>query len=662
MQQKMRLTVRRISPTFFAKAGERKRGRGCYCLVPSAGNRLLFRASHKARHNRRDLRARGVARRGEPAVDAVDQAHADRPAHRVERVVRHVARIGELIEARGLAHVVARPLRVAVEDRRHVLTGDAVLRAEAAAVAVHDAAFIRPADGGVEPIARAHVAERRAVARFRAASEVVKHLREHRAGHGAIRRKAVAARAVEDLARGDERDVLAVPIRSAHVVERLGVVHNDDLARACDRDDDAALVALRNARQIAVRVLFLCHDAGAAVRHLNFDLRHFRHGNDAVAVLIVQHGGHIDLHAARAVLHGFGNRCDRQRGLRGAALVAGGLRLLLADGGLLREDAAVFVLDDGAGGAVRRLVLRRDGLFHRFVAVRVRGGRGRGGLGGRHAVFIGLGGDLRLGDGGGEHVALLVLDRRGRGGRTRRRAVLRGGHVGLGLGGRFGKGLGQHPAAFRLDLLRDLDRLRRFGLFGLAAVGVVLRGDGVAVLLLGLGLGDGLVAAGVRRGLRDRLRVTDPGGVRHGAVRVLLAAGGLGVDRFRLGLNSGAVRVLGLDRFRRLVRHGHGAVAVRFGGGGGVQLRRHGCAVRRSRGLRGLCLGGRARRARRGRGGVPVAAVIPLAGGRRGRRGGGGRGRGRRADRHRDARRHAVAVVFVAHDLVPNIVGSGVGF
>ena len=79
---------------------------------------------HEAHEDGRDLCAGGGALRVQLAVRALKEPFGDCPLHGLCRVSADLVRIGETGQGGGFAHVVALLLRVAVQDRCQLLTGD----------------------------------------------------------------------------------------------------------------------------------------------------------------------------------------------------------------------------------------------------------------------------------------------------------------------------------------------------------------------------------------------------------------------------------------------------------------------------------------------------------------------------------------------------------
>ena len=102
---------------------------------------------HEAVEDGGDLRSCGVAGGQETAFGAVDQLFGDGPAERGFGVGGDLRGVGEAAQARARGGAVLLVLRVAIEDRSHLLAGDVGVRAERRrAGAVDDAVVGGPGD------------------------------------------------------------------------------------------------------------------------------------------------------------------------------------------------------------------------------------------------------------------------------------------------------------------------------------------------------------------------------------------------------------------------------------------------------------------------------------------------------------------------------------
>ena len=329
-----------------------------------------------------DLRSGGGALRVEPVAVALEHPAAHRPLHRGHGVGADLVRVGVGPQPVGqLRRPVAH--QVAEEDRRELLAGDRVVRAEApVAVAADHALGRRPADRLGVPRALGHVGEVHGIVHHRAARLPPQDRDEHRAGHALVRREAVGGRAGHQPLVVDVLHVVTVPGVRAHVREGqivgLGPPTGVD-GRAGGEGD--ALDRLRQGR-VGVPA---GEDVAAALRHVPRQIdraaaRQPQGGQGAAAVGVEGQGvvgGAAAATAAGAVagpVGGEGEVCGHRgvevilfiahipavEGVAGFGGGGGGLRGLAVGDGLFGDCAAVVRVKGhgivGGQGEVERIM------------------------------------------------------------------------------------------------------------------------------------------------------------------------------------------------------------------------------------------------------------------------------------------------------------------
>ena len=132
--------------------GAQGRKQGCplwgaaLCGKGSGGG--LCNILHEAVEDGGDLCSCGIAGGQEAAVGAVDQLLGEGPAERGFGVGRDLRGVGEAVQACAGGGAILLVLRVAVEDRSHLLAGDVGVRRERrGAGAVDDTVVGGPGDG-----------------------------------------------------------------------------------------------------------------------------------------------------------------------------------------------------------------------------------------------------------------------------------------------------------------------------------------------------------------------------------------------------------------------------------------------------------------------------------------------------------------------------------
>ena len=172
--------------------------------------------------DRRDLCAGRLCLRHKVAAGAVDQTLADRPVHRLNGVggeLRRVGKAAEIFLERHSRHAAVDC--VAVQDRRKLLTGHGVVRAEeAGAVAVDDAVRCRPCDRLGEPLVAVHILEVGCTGHGGAARHAVEDGDDHGTGQRCVGREAIGARAVHDALLVDVADIVIEPVAAGHIGKR----------------------------------------------------------------------------------------------------------------------------------------------------------------------------------------------------------------------------------------------------------------------------------------------------------------------------------------------------------------------------------------------------------------------------------------------------------
>ncbi len=155
--------------------------------VLRGGDRLAGEEAVEQGQDLGDFGAGGVAAGVQQAAGlAVDEAHADAPAHGVPGVFGQGVGVAEAGEGIALAQGELAHGGVAVEDGAHLLAGDAAVGAEGiGAQAGHDAAGLGPAHGIIIVGALGHVLEGVLPLHLGAAGDAVEHRHQLAAGHGA---------------------------------------------------------------------------------------------------------------------------------------------------------------------------------------------------------------------------------------------------------------------------------------------------------------------------------------------------------------------------------------------------------------------------------------------------------------------------------------------
>ena len=280
---------------------------------------------HIAHEDRGDLCAGRAALRVEinraVQLRAVDELFGVRPAHGLEGVGADPGLVGIGHGERALRH--GQPLEdgVAVEDRCHLLAGDAAVGIkQVAADAVDDLVFRCPDDCVGVPCTRRHIAERIFRRGLRLTLEPVEHRHEHRAGHFAVRLKGRVGRAVEQAGLENEVDADMRPV---------GAFGDVDIGAA-----RAALAALAEGEHRKDGFLPLVADR-AGLDELAGRGQGRRSGDDS----------HIPRVAERA---------DGRVGVGIVAMLAGVGRVAQLGAGRGGDDGRQLVLGHGNGHGVRR--------------------------------------------------------------------------------------------------------------------------------------------------------------------------------------------------------------------------------------------------------------------------------------------------------------------
>ena len=195
--------------------------------VVQGGDLLAAEVAVEAGQHLGDLGAGGVACGIEQAAGlAVDEAHADAPAHGVLGIVVELVRIVEVGEGITLGQGELEHGGVAVEDGAHLLAGDAVLGAEGlGAQTGHDAAGLGPAHSVVVVGGLGHVPEGILGFHLGAAGDAVEHRDQLAAGHGAVGGEGRLADAVHQAGEVDVLHLGDVPGVGLQVLDgEVGIV------------------------------------------------------------------------------------------------------------------------------------------------------------------------------------------------------------------------------------------------------------------------------------------------------------------------------------------------------------------------------------------------------------------------------------------------------
>ena len=152
---------------------------------------------------------------------SLHQTDSVRPLHGIQRPGRHLVHIGEARQRIGVRHIDLMVLRIAVQDRCHLLTGDGIVRAELlGAVTFHDLCRLRPADRFGIPLFGLHIVKAHGVINDRLALQTPQHRDDHGAGSIGLRCKFRIGNALHQALFHDVVNVIIAPCRGSNIGER----------------------------------------------------------------------------------------------------------------------------------------------------------------------------------------------------------------------------------------------------------------------------------------------------------------------------------------------------------------------------------------------------------------------------------------------------------